>query len=98
MVNKVLTRLALGLSVALLDFALIFVSWASHPGNVAVPEAAMPGAAILFEVTTFPAVTILPADIVNQFFWATIIGNSVLWGLIAIWLHTFYRWATSRSK
>jgi hypothetical protein len=79
---------------------LIFVSWSLHPGNVAGSEPALldAGAAILFEVTTFPVVTILPADVVNQFFWATIVGNALLWGLIAIWLHTVYRRPASRRK
>lgn len=95
-----LPKYTLGILVAFLDLVLIFVSWSLHPGNVAGPEPALlgRGATILFAVTTFPAVTMLPADVVNQFFWTTIVGNSLLWGLTAIWLHTFYRRAESRRR
>jgi len=95
--TRILARLALGLSVAFLDLVLIFVSWASHPGNVAV-GAGMPGAAILFKLAFFPMLSILPEAIVNKYFWTVIVGNSLLWGAAAIWLHAMYVRATSRKR
>jgi hypothetical protein len=95
--TRILTRLTLGLSVTFLDLVLIFVSWASHPGNVAV-GLGMPGAATVFPIATFPIVSFLPEAIVNKYFWTVIVGNSLLWGAAAIWLHAMYFRATSRKR
>src|SRR5262245_42698105 len=96
---RMVTRLAVGLSVALLDLALMFVSWVFHPGAVAVPDAAMPGADLLFKLATFPILSILPASNANWAFWAVIICNPLLWGAMAFWLcgGTYAR-ATNRKR
>lgn len=93
-----LAKCALGISVALLDLAVIFVSWTLHPGNVAVPEAAMLGATSLFELAMFPVGPILPAAIVNRFFWTAIVCNSLLWGAAAICLYAVDVRATNRKR
>jgi hypothetical protein len=93
-----LTRFALGLSVVFLDLVLSFVSWAYHPSNVAVPETAMPGTTILFELATFPTLSILPAAIANEFSWTVLICNSLLWGAMAMWLYASCRRAINRRS
>jgi hypothetical protein len=76
-----------GSVVALLNMALVFVSWAYHPGAVANPDAAVPGAQYIFPVVSFPA-AYLP--VISQFFWAVMIGNALFWGVTTMLLCVFW--------
>ena len=66
-----------GTIISVVHFILQFIGWSAA-------DAINMRTTLLWNLLSFPTFYIIPGSILNKYFWAVCVVNSVLWGLMAL--------------
>lgn len=68
--------------VFIFHFILQFLSWSFAPGNAAVTQQNL--ISKLWPIVSFPIFSVVPKDLIGQYFWLSSFINSTIWALFGV--------------